>query len=183
MASKGGNGETMGKCSIYGETDGLKELQDRVKVYIDQGKKEKCKLKERTDELMTRLKTAIDDLATISGEYRDLLDNQNEILESIHEELSNYKGVENGDTGVLTVPTQVQGSESPRTSRCFISSISTPASQPPNERIQLQKTDPLEDPLHVQRDVQRVVYQFRKEKKTRPDDTLVWFKFSLPNTT
>ena len=143
----------------HSKTNSIRELRDRVKVYIDQGKEKKRKLKERTDKLTAALKQAIDELSNVSSEYRDLLDDQNEILESVHGELSKYKGEDVVVDKKETVsPTQVEGSESPGTSR---STALSPPSQPQNETIQMQKTD------LCALDVQKVVYSKRRKKKNQ----------------
>ena len=140
----------------------IRELRDRVKVYIDQSKEKKRNLRERTDKLTVTLKQAIDEFSNISSEYRDLLDDQNEILEYMHEELSKHEADDVVvDKEESVPPTQVEGSESPGTSRCFISTVTSPASQPQNERIQMQKTDSC--PSHVQ----KVVYSKRRKKKNQ----------------
>ena len=151
MASFNGN-------DSHSEFNSIKELRDYVKVCIDQSKEKKRQLKERTDELTATLKQTIDELSTVYGEYRDLVDYQNETLKSVHGKLSKYEGEDEVvDKGETVPPTQVEGSESPGTSRRF----TTPASQPQNERIQIETTELC--PLHVQ----KVVYSKRTEKKNQ----------------
>ena len=145
------------------ETDSIiRKLRDNVKVYINQTKEEKRELKERTEKLTTLLAQTVKELSNVCDEYRDLLDNQNEILESVHKTLSNYVVVRDvvdtgRDTGAVITPTQVEGSESPATSRCFISTVESSALQPQNEGMQIQKT------LHVQ----RVIYSERRKKRNQ----------------
>lgn len=142
----------------------VRKLRDRVSIYINETKKKKSELKERTEKLTELLVRTVEDLSKVCGEYRDLLDSQNEILEFAHQELSNCVGVEDVpvfDAGEFVPPTQVEGSESPATSRCFISAVDSSAAQPQNERMQIQKTDPCS--LHVQ----RVVYSERRKKRNR----------------
>lgn len=145
------------------ETDSIiRKLRNDVKVYINQTKKKERELKEWTKKLTTLLAQTVKELSNVYDEYRDLLDNQNEILESVHKKLSNYVVVRDvvdtgRDTGAVITPTQVEGSESPATSRCFISTVESSALQPQNERMQIQKT------LHVQ----RVIYSERRKKRNR----------------
>ena len=133
------------------ERDSITKLRDDVKVYVNQTKEKKRELKERTEKLTTLLALTVKELSNVCDEYRELLDNQNEILEMVHKKLSNYVVVRDvvdtgRDTGVIGItPTQVEGSESPATSRCFISTVESSALQPQNERVLVEKT------LHVRR--------------------------------
>ena len=140
----------------------VRKLRDQVSIYINETKKKKIELNEKTEQLTKLLVETVKDLSKVCGEYRDLLDNQNEILELVHQEFSNCVGVEDVvDAGEFIAPTQVEGSESPATSRCFTSAIDSSVPQPLNERMQIEKTDPCS--LHVQ----RVVYSERRKKRNR----------------
>ena len=117
------------------------------------------------DKSTSTLKSIIENLSGVFSDYRELLDHQNEILESIYAELAKYKDsdvlvdTEKASKEEIVSPsTQVVGSESPKTSRCFISAVTSPASQPQNERIQMQETGLF---------IQKVVYSDKRKKRSQ----------------
>ena len=137
------------------ETD-LRELQCRVEACIEQSKKKERVLKERSEKLACTLKDAVDELSAVSGEYRELLDNQTQLLQSIHKELLHYKEknrdaqADTGEGAVLQLPKQAsEDSDSLNTS-----------SKPNSETLQMQNTD--SSSLHVK----RVIYSKRKKIKS-----------------
>ena len=138
-------------------SNNLRELQNRVEAYIEKSKEKGRILKERTDQLTTTLNKAVGELSAVSGEYRELLDDQTDLLQSIHTELLRCKGRNDAevDTGEVTVLPKQASEDSDS-----LNAAKSQSKRPDSEKLQMQNTD--SSSLHVR----RVIYSAKRKRST-----------------